>query len=486
MLRADPVRGARLGAPEGAAAGRIVGAICGNGACAVPCAAGGADNVSAADEEFEHGAERRKGSGDLIQSLQGQRLRRVEEAFSSLPRRYLGAEPGFDATYQVRLGDVGRTWEVRTRAERCEVRPSPMRDPDVVIGTDAGTWLALREGRLSGLDAFAERRLYARGDLDLALGFEGLFRLPGGRPSLLRVTDVEVPGATISSLISGHGPEQVVCLHGLGSSKTSFFETVAALTPEHTVHAIDLPGFGSSSKPARGAYDAGYFARATLGYMDAMAIERAHVVGNSMGGRIALELALTDPDRVETLALLSPALAFLRRRELVPLVKLLRPELAAIPHPLRAARVREHLWSLFAQPEQLDPAVADIAADEFCRTYRSRSARIAFFAAARNIYLDAPHGERGLWTRLSGLRPPALFIWGDSDRLVPAAFARHVTEAIPDARQVVLPKCGHVPQVELPERANGLIREQIEEATKGEERVPVRRRGRALLGRVAL
>jgi pimeloyl-ACP methyl ester carboxylesterase len=418
-------------------------------------------------------------------SLQGQRLRRVAEAFASLPGRYLGAEPGFDATYQIRLGDVGRTWEVRARGQRCEVRPSPVRDPDVVIGTDAATWLALREGRLSGLDAFAQRRLYARGDLDLALGFEGLFRLPGGRPSLLRVTDVEVSGATISSLISGHGPEQVVCVHGLGSSKTSFFETVAALSPDYTVHAIDLPGFGSSSKPARGRYDAGYFARATLGYIDAMGIERAHLVGNSMGGRIALELALTDPDRVETLSLLAPALAFLRRRELVPLVKLLRPELAAIPHPLRAARVREHFWSLFAQPEQLDPAVADIAADEFCRTYRSRSARIAFFAAARNIYLDTPHGERGLWTRLSSLRRPALFIWGDSDRLIPPAFSRHVAEAVPEARQVVLPNCGHVPQVELPERANSLVREQIEAAPSSAAK-PVRQRAPAWVGRVAL
>ena len=114
-------------------------------------------------------------------SLQAQRVRRVEEAFASLPVRYLGAEPGFDAIFQVRLGDVGRTWEVRARADRCEVRPSPVREPDVVIGTDAATWLALREGRLSGLDAFAQRRLYARGNLDLALGFEGLFRLPGGR-----------------------------------------------------------------------------------------------------------------------------------------------------------------------------------------------------------------------------------------------------------------------------------------------------------------
>jgi pimeloyl-ACP methyl ester carboxylesterase len=397
-------------------------------------------------------------------SLHAQRVRRVEAAFASLPGRYLGAEPGFDATFQIRLGDVGRTWEVRARATRCDVRPSPVREPDVVIGSDAATWIALREGRLSGLDAFAQRRLYARGDLDMALGFEGLFRLPGNRPPLLQVTATEVDGATISALVSGDGPEQVICLHGLGSNKTSFFETVAALTPEHTVHALDLPGFGSSSKPTRAAYNARYFADMVLKYMDAMAIERAHLIGNSMGGRIALEVALTEPDRAATLSLLAPALAFLRRRrELVPLVKLLRPELAAIPHPLGAARVRETFWGLFARPERLDPAAADIAADEFLRTYKSRSARVAFFAAARNIYLDAPHGERGLWTRLGALDRPTLFVWGDSDRLCPAAFSRHVADVLPDADQVILEECGHVPQVELPQHTNGLIRKHVEQ-----------------------
>jgi pimeloyl-ACP methyl ester carboxylesterase len=394
-------------------------------------------------------------------SLQAQRVGRVEAAFASLPARYLGAEPDFDATFQIRLGDIGRTWEVRAHGERCEVRPSPVRRPDVVIGTDAATWLALREGRLSGLDAFAQRRLYARGNLDLATGFEGLFRLPGGRPPLLRVIDVGTRSGRISSLVSGQGSQHVVCLHGLGSNKTSFFETISSLTPDHAVHALDLPGFGSSAKPARAPYDAPYFARSVLGYMDELGVERAHLVGNSMGGRAALEVALAAPERVHTLSLLAPALAFRRRRELVPLVRLIRPELAAIPHPLRAARVRAQFWSLFARPERLDPAAADIAADEFCRTYRSRSARIAFFAAARNIYLDPHDGKAGLWTRLAGLHPPALFIWGDQDRLIPAAFSRHVTEVLPGARHVVLAECGHVPQVELPERTNALIRTHL-------------------------
>jgi pimeloyl-ACP methyl ester carboxylesterase len=399
-------------------------------------------------------------------SLHAQRVRRVEEAFRTLPHRYLGAD--FDATFQVRLGDVGRTWQVRTHGERCEVRPSPTREPDVVIGTDAATWIALREGRLSGLDAFAQRRLYARGDLDLAVGFEGLFRLPSDRPPLVRVTDIEIPGATIRSLISGDGSEHVICLHGLGSNKASFFSTVSALTPDHTVHAIDLPGFGGSSKPARAAYDAEYFAGAVVSYMDANGLDHAHLVGNSMGGRIALEVALAEPDRIRSAIMLSPAVAFRKRRALVPLVKLVRPEIAAIPHPIRAAQVRAQFWSLFARPDRLDPATADVVADEFCRTYRSRSARIAFFAALRNIYLDAPHGKRGFWTRLAEMRPPSLFVWGDSDRLVPAAFARHVSEALPSASQVVLPDCGHVPQVELAERTNSLIREHI--AAAGEVR----------------
>ena len=401
-------------------------------------------------------------------SLAERLQRRVAAAFASLPARYLGADADFEASFAIRLGDIGRSWGVRLRGERCEVHTSPPPDPDVVIGTDAATWLALREGRISGLDAFSARRLYARGDLDLALAFEGLFELPGGRPPLLRLEAVATRAGRISALVSGTGADQVVCLHGLGSNKTSFFETVSALSPELTVHAIDLPGFGSSAKPARGAYDASYFARAVRAYLDAAGIDSAHVVGNSMGGRVALELALSEPARVASLSLLSPALAFRRRRALVPLVKLLRPELAAMPHAIRAALVRRQLWAMFAHPDRLDPAIADVVADEFCRTYRSRAARVAFFATARNIYLDPPWGERGLWTRLAAVEPPTMFVWGDGDRLVPAAFARHVAAALPAARQVVLAECGHVPQVELPVETNRLIREHVE--TSGERR----------------
>ncbi len=398
-------------------------------------------------------------------------LGRVEEAFGSLPERYLGGEDGRRATVQIRLSDVGRTWGVELMGHRCKVRTSPRGRPDVTIGTDAGTWLALREGTISGLEAFRRRRLWARGDLDLAVGFEGMFRLPDGRPPLLRLHDVRVRGAQISCLTAGHGPKRAILIHGLGGTKSSFFETVAALSPDHTVHAIDLPGFGASSKPLA-SYAPDFFARHVLRLMDALAIDCADLVGNSLGGRISLEVGLRAPSRVRSLTLLAPSMAFRRGRGLAPLVRLLRPELGALPSVMRHGLVSDGFWRMIARPDRIDPALADIAADEFLRTHRSAAARVAFYAAARQIYLEAPHGPSGFWDRLELLRPPAQFVWGAEDRLVPVGFSRHVAAALPGTRQIVLPECGHVPQIELPERTHDLIRGFI--ASVGEAGEPTR------------
>ena len=80
--------------------------------------------------------------------------------------------------------------------------------------------------------------------------------------------------------------------------------------------ALDLPGFGESDKPIAAAYDAPYFARSVTGLMDALEIDSAHIVGNSLGGRVAIEMGLLDRERVRSLVLLSPALAWLRDRRL--------------------------------------------------------------------------------------------------------------------------------------------------------------------------
>jgi pimeloyl-ACP methyl ester carboxylesterase len=391
------------------------------------------------------------------------RLAVVEAGFRSLPDRYLGCDPGFDATWRIVLGDVGHTWEVRCTTHGARVRKgATSRTPDVVIGTDATTWIGLRCGELSGIEAFSRRRLYARGNLDLAIAFEGLFRLEDGRRPLLRIHDVHLPGQRISTLTMGAGPD-VLLLHGLGGAKSSFFDAAASLSQRYRVHALDLPGFGASSKPTTAPYTARWFADTVLATMDALDIDRAHVVGNSMGGRIAIELGLRHPEHVASLGLLCPAVAFVKRTY-HPVVRLLRPELGLLPHRFAREKVAEHFWGLFAHPDDIDPSMADVVVDEFQRIYASAGGRIAFLSAARNIYLEVPYGNDGFYGRLSQLEPPALFVWGSHDRVIPPAFGRHVARWLPSAEQIVLDACGHVPQVERAEQTSALLEGLFERA----------------------
>jgi pimeloyl-ACP methyl ester carboxylesterase len=397
----------------------------------------------------------------------------VDEAFRSLPDRYLGADPGFDATYHIKLGDLGHMWEVRCTRHAARVRKGgSRREPDVTISTDSDTWMRLREGEFSGVDAFQRRLLSVRGNLDFAVAFEGLFRLPNGRPPLLHIRDVPVGRHHISTLTMGRGPS-VLLLHGLGGTRASLFETAAALSQRYTVHAPDLPGFGSSSKPATGAYSARWFAEMILGLMDELDVPRAHLVGNSMGGRIAIEMGLNAPERVGALGLLCPAVAWIHRG-FHPIVRLLRPEFGLLPHRFRRSLVATQFWNIFFDRDLIDPAVGDLMVDEFRRIYQSAGARFAFLASARNIYLERPFGRGGFYPRLATLRPPALFIWATHDSLVPAAFERHVRGWLPAAEQVLIDSCGHVPQVERPEETNRLLMDFFSAADAREEELPRR------------
>jgi pimeloyl-ACP methyl ester carboxylesterase len=385
-----------------------------------------------------------------------QRLNIVDEAFRSLPERYLGADPGFDATYLIMLSDVGRSWEVRCTSRAARVRKGgTRRRPDVTISTDSDTWMRLRRGEFSGIEAFQRRLLAVGGNLDHAIAFEGMFRLLGGRPPLLEIHDVPVGRHHVSTLTMGHGSD-VLLLHGLGGTRASLFETAAALSRYYRVHAPDLPGFGSSGKPALGSYNAGWFAEIMLGLMDQLEVSRAHVVGNSMGGRVAIELGLRRPERIRSLGLLCPAVASLKRG-LHPIVRLMRPELGLLPHAFRRSVVASHFWRMFHDRDLIDPAVADLVVDEFQRIYHTAGARHALLASARNIYLEAPFGRSGFYRRLADLVPPALFVWGSHDWLVPPALSRHVRTWLPSAEQVTIDGCGHVPQVERPGETNALL-----------------------------
>jgi pimeloyl-ACP methyl ester carboxylesterase/putative sterol carrier protein len=383
--------------------------------------------------------------------------REVDRAFRSLPERYLGAPDGFDATWRLKLADIGRTWDVRCTTHTARVRAGmASRKPDVTIGTDARTWLELRAGEVNGIEAFSQRRLYARGNVDLAVGFEGMFRLEGDRPPLLQIHDVGVGRLKVSVLTMGAGPD-VLLLHGLGATKSSFFDTAAALARSgYRVHALDLPGFGGSSKPPA-VYGVPYFCKAVIGVMDELGIDRAHFVGNSMGGRVAIEIGLEHPERVGAMVLLCPAVAFVRRAW-APFVRVLRPELGLLPHGLGHANIERTFWSLFADRDLVDPTLGDIVTDEFERIYRSPGARLAFLSSARALYLEPPFGRNGFYPRLAELQAPTLFVWGSHDKLIPAGLRRHVEQWLPSSEHITLDGCGHVPQVERPEHTNGILR----------------------------
>jgi pimeloyl-ACP methyl ester carboxylesterase len=171
-----------------------------------------------------------------------------------------------------------------------------------------------------------------------------------------------------------------------------------------------------------------------------------------MGGRVALEIGLRYPERARTLVLLAPSLAWRRQRPWAPLVRALRPELGLVQLAPR--------WAVEAVVHRLIPGAASgwvqAGVDEFLRSYTTPRGRVAFYAAARQIYLEEPHGSRGFWTRLGSLAPPALFIWGKMDQLVPIGFAAHVRNALPSARHLEL-DCGHVPQLERPQETHAAI-----------------------------
>ena len=226
--------------------------------------------------------------------------------------------------------------------------------------------------------------------------------------------------------------------------RSSATDASAPLAASFRVIAIDLPGFGDSDKPVGAAYDPSFFARAVVDLLDALDVERAHVVGNSLGGRVALERR-SPRARARSAPGAARAVAGVAAE---PSVGPAAPARAsgAGPRPARAA-IGRRAYRPWADSRRADGWTA-AGVDEFLRAYLTPAGRAAFYAAARHIYLEEPHGDDGFWTRLRTLHPEALFVWGRRDRLVPLGFARHVAEALPDARHVEL-DCGHVPQVEL-------------------------------------
>ena len=372
----------------------------------------------------------------------------------SLRRR---PQPGttFSARVALDITD-GDAWTVGVEPDRLSLSAGIAGDVDTTVTVDTATMAAILMGEVSGIEAFIGGRLRVRGNLSLSLRLSGLIGTEERPQRFERADEIVARGVRTFYLEAGSGPP-VILLHGLGATNASMLTTLWELSGDRRVIAPDLPGFGGSGKPIR-SYDATFYAEWIIDLLDQLGIDRADFIGNSMGGRVAIEAALCTPERVDRLVLLAPSPAFIKKRQFTDIVKFLRPELALIPLPLPRKQVLRGLKRMFSRPDRLEDAWYEAAVDEFQRVFSTPRGRIAFFSAARQIYLEEPHGEVGFWDRLKGLERPALFVWGERDMLVPPGFARHVERALPGVESVILEDCGHVPQYEWPDRTHELVR----------------------------
>jgi pimeloyl-ACP methyl ester carboxylesterase len=368
-------------------------------------------------------------------------------------RRPTAYAVGVSGTVTLDTGN-GEAWTIRLRNGEGSLEYGRARSPSACVTADAETLHAVMEGRVSGLDAFLDKKLGVRGHVGLALKLDLFFPpehrpVHAFRPGVRLVDDVE----TFYLEAGPRDAPKVILLHGLGATNVSMAPLIAELAKTHHVIAPDQPGFGESGKPLRPLH-AAYYARWLVNFLDVLGIDKATAIGNSMGGRIALELGMRAPERTEKLVLLAPSMAWRAFRQFVPFARMLRPEMGAMPLPVPRVQVIAVLRSMFAKPDRLVPTWLDAAADEFLHVFGSPRGRICFFHAAREIYLE----EHNFWDRLRTLRAPSLFVWGDRDWLVPQSFARHTVDAVPHATSVVLEDCGHVPQYEHPDRVAKLLK----------------------------
>lgn len=342
-------------------------------------------------------------------------------------------------------------WTVAVDRGRTLARRGGPANPTTTVRAPLAVLDDVVSGARSGVEAFLAGELTVRGNLALALQLDGLF--PGDEADTSRTSTRSTVANGIETFYLEAGPVEappVVLVHGLGATNASMLPLFAQLSRDFHVLAPDLPGHGGS-QARRDAHGAEFLGTWLTAFLRETCDEPAVLIGNSLGGRTALQAALNSPYDVRGLVLLCPALAFRRLRQFVPVVRMFRDELAVLPVRVPRAMAARGLRALFADDARVAETWYDAAVDEFLRVLSSRASRLAVFSALRNIYLDEPFGASGFWDRLPGLKPPALFVWGDRDVLIPVGFARFVERALPQAQSVVVERCGHVPQFEHPQ-----------------------------------
>lgn len=259
-----------------------------------------------------------------------------------------------------------------------------------------------------------------------------------------------VEGVGIRYVRTGQG-SPVILIHGFASSIYTWKDVIPVLTREHEVVALDLPGFGGSGIPKH--LTPALYARVVPALLDRLGLGQADVVGHSLGGAVAVVLAVRQPERVRRLVLVSSAGFNMDPRDRPWLLRaagwggsLLEP----LPH--RRTLVRAGLRQVFFDDRHLTP--------ERVEEYLAPLARPGTMPALQSLLASGSGWEGGHLPELAKeIRKPTLILWGREDAWIPVAHADRFEASIPGSRKVILERCGHVPQEEHPQETARRIAE---------------------------
>jgi pimeloyl-ACP methyl ester carboxylesterase len=265
---------------------------------------------------------------------------------------------------------------------------------------------------------------------------------------------VEVDGSRIRYWVEGEGPV-VILVHGLACSAEFWQYNLAPLAAEHRVYALDLPGFGLSDKEL-GEFSLEYASSFLRRFMDALGIERATLVGNSMGGVLCAQLAMESPQRLDGLILVGSA-GF--GRDLTPFLRLWSLTLVGdlVFRLYQTVFPTLKTW-VFSDPNSIGEEWLKGAAAMLRRPgVRENTLKVA--RVGLNLHGQREELFRDLHSGLGSVTVPTLIIWGDRDVAVPVSHAYTAQTLIPNSELRIMKRCGHTPQVERPEEFNELVLE---------------------------
>lgn len=280
---------------------------------------------------------------------------------------------------------------------------------------------------------------------DIPPWFDSFLRLP--------VKSVPVEGQRIAYLDVGQGPP-VILIHGFGGAMWQWEYQQIALSASHRVITPDLLGTGLSDKPDI-AYTPTEMLESFTSFMDALGLDRASLVGNSMGAGLVIGMALAHPERVDRLVLIGGFPDHVRDKLTSPLIRRTLDTwapvwLVSLGNRLVGRGPTETvLREIVHDPTLLTQAVIE-------RSYENRK-RPGFIPPLMAQAKNLPRWEEGFAKRLGEIRQLTLILWGAEDKVFPLQVGKELHQVIAGSAFTVIPEAGHIPQWEKPETVNPLL-----------------------------